>query len=533
MQQTGTIRAFSSLYFSTFLMVLGAGLLTTYLGLFLAKEQVDPLWIGALMSFYYLGLVLGSKVGHKLIARVGHIRAFVASAGVVTASALGHGLIPDLTFWLLLRFLVGMGMMCQYMVLESWLNEQADNHQRGTVFASYMIVSYFGMVAGQLVIGSFPELGLEPLLLVAIGFALSIVPIGITRRIHPAPLHSAPLQIATFWRRMPQSLTTITVAGIIVGAFYGLAPAYISNTGLPNEKVALFMSVTIIAGLLAQWPMGKLSDRIPRSRLLRTNSALLTLVVLLIALLPLSGSLLLLATFFFGFLAFSLYPIAMALANQHAEQHERVSLSAVILLTFGVGACFGPILASALMQVLGNFMLYGFMALCSFVLFLRLQRVNYSQKQAARIVAAQQSDDYVMASSDVFSSPLAAALDPRVDEQMVQEQMLEPKTEPPATEQPADGHEQHSSHDEAQDVREPANQNEPAQAEPAKTTAAEATETETSEHEAADEQSQTESLAANEKVPTETNSAADRTEHDDADTIVTRLAKRQQKDKND
>lgn len=425
MQQTGPFRAFSSLYFSTFLMVLGAGLLTTYLGLYLAKEQVNQLWIGGLMSLYYLGLVLGSKVGHKLIARVGHIRAFVASTGLVTASALGHGLVPDLTFWLLLRFLVGMGMMCQYMVLESWLNEQADNHQRGAVFASYMIVSYFGMVAGQLIIGSFPELGLEPLLLVAIGFALSIVPIGITRRIHPAPLHPAPLQISAFWQRMPQSLTTITVAGIIVGAFYGLAPAYVSNTGLANEQVALFMAVTIIAGLVAQWPMGKLSDRIPRSRLLRTNSALLTLVVLLIAILPLSGHILLLATFCFGFLAFTLYPIATALANQHAEQDERVSLSAVILLTFGIGACLGPLLASALMQLLGNFMLYGFMGLCSFLLFLRLQSVNYSQKQAARIVASQQPDDYVMASSDVFSSPLSAALDPRVDEEVVQAQMLD------------------------------------------------------------------------------------------------------------
>ncbi|MEN3158242.1 MFS transporter [Alkalimonas sp. NCh-2] len=510
MQQTGTIRAFSSLYFSTFLMVLGAGLLTTYLGLFLAKEQVDPLWIGALMSFYYLGLVLGSKVGHKLIARVGHIRAFVASAGVVTASALGHGLIPDLTFWLLLRFLVGMGMMCQYMVLESWLNEQADNHQRGTVFASYMIVSYFGMVAGQLVIGSFPELGLEPLLLVAIGFALSIVPIGITRRIHPAPLHSAPLQITTFWRRMPQSLTTITVAGIIVGAFYGLAPAYISNTGLPNEKVALFMSVTIIAGLLAQWPMGKLSDRIPRSRLLRTNSALLTIVVLILALLPLSGTLLLLATFCFGFLAFSLYPVATALANQHAEQSERVALSAVLLLTFGLGACFGPLLASALMQLLGNFMLYGFMALCSFTLFLRLQRVNYSQKQAARIVAAQQSDDYVMASSDVFSSPLAAALDPRVDEQMVQEQMLEPKTEP------AQGDTTVST-------------------EAASTEAASAEDSAVVPEQAEPAQSET-TVAANTTAapPEQHQPATDAEDAEDAeDTIVSRLAKRQQQDKGD
>ena len=74
------------------------------------------------------------------------------------------------------------------------------------------------------------------------------------------------------------------------------------------------------------------------------------------------------------------------------------------------------------MQLIGDSMLYGFMALCTLLLFLRLTQVNYQQKQQNKEVA----QDYVMASGDLMSSPLAAALDPRVDEQMVQEQMLNP-----------------------------------------------------------------------------------------------------------
>ena len=128
---TSPLRSFTSLYSTTFMMVLAAGLLTTYLGLKLTTMEVPQIWVGGMMSAYYIGLVCGSKVGHKLIAQVGHIRAFVACAGIVTASALGHALIEDLTIWLVLRVLVGMGMMCQYMVLESWLNEQADSSQRG------------------------------------------------------------------------------------------------------------------------------------------------------------------------------------------------------------------------------------------------------------------------------------------------------------------------------------------------------------------------------------------------------------------
>lgn len=151
------LRTFASLYSTTLLTVLAGGLLTTYLGLRLSVANVPQLWIGSMMSAYYVGLVAGSKIGHKLIAQVGHIRAFVASAGIVAASALCHALVNDLFIWILLRLIVGMGMMCQYMVLESWLNEQAENSQRGTVFASYMIVSYFGLILGQGPLVSIPN----------------------------------------------------------------------------------------------------------------------------------------------------------------------------------------------------------------------------------------------------------------------------------------------------------------------------------------------------------------------------------------
>jgi MFS family permease len=92
-------------------MVLAGGLLTTYLGLRLSVMNVPQIWIGGMMSAYYVGLVAGSKIGHRLIAQVGHIRAFVASAGIVAASALGHALVDELAVWLLLRLVVGMGMM--------------------------------------------------------------------------------------------------------------------------------------------------------------------------------------------------------------------------------------------------------------------------------------------------------------------------------------------------------------------------------------------------------------------------------------
>jgi len=205
---------------------------------------------------------------------------------------------------------------------------------------------------------------------------------------------------------------------MIVGSFYGLAPAYASNLGLPPEKVATYMTATILAGLLAQWPMGKLSDIMSRSRLIRINCVLLGILALGIALTPYHPTVSLVMTFLFGILGFTFYPLATALANSRVEQSERVGLSATILLTFGMGASIGPLIASTLMQWFGNSMLYGFMSACTVILFLRLRYVHSQQKAETNV-----TQDYMMATGDLVSSPLAAALDPRVDVESVQEHM--------------------------------------------------------------------------------------------------------------
>ncbi|MBH9314961.1 MFS transporter [Pseudomonas aeruginosa] len=420
--------SFRALYFATLLMLTGSGLLSTYLALRLAADKVDGLWVGALMAANYFGLVLGGKVGHRLIARVGHIRAYVACAGVVTAAVLGHGLLPWLPAWIALRMVMGLGLMCQYMVIESWLNEQADASQRGAVFGGYMAASYLGLVLGQMILVAHPQLGPELLMLVAFCFALCLVPLALTHKIHPAALRPAPLEPRCFIRRVPQSLTTVLVSGLVVGSFYGLAPLYANQLGLPNEQVGLYMGACIFAGLLVQWPLGWLSDRRDRAWLIRACAILLCLFALPLALLQQMPLALLLALgIAASMLQFTLYPLAVAFSNDHVETERRVSLTAMLLVTFGVGACIGPLAAGALMRLFGANMLYAFVSACALILVWRVH--------PEKVSGLHRVDDaplhHVPTPDNMTSSPLVAALDPRVDEQAVQEQMVDGEPDAP------------------------------------------------------------------------------------------------------
>ena len=409
-----TLAAFSSLYVATLFLLLGTGLFNTYLGLRLTAASVSEIWVGALIAAYYLGLVFGARIGHKLIIHVGHIRAYAASAAIVTVTVLALTLVENLWVWLNLRFIAGIAMVTQFMVLESWLNEQTDNHLRGRVFGFYMVVSGLGTVLGQLSLTLFPALNYQPLIFVAICSVFCLVPVALTGRLHPLVPLPAPIKIRYYVKRVPMSLLILFVAGNISGAFYGLAPVYAVKQNLTSDQVAIFLAAGVAAGLIAQWPMGWLADRVNRAGLIRVNSLLLLMLTI-----PLWGWFtfpywaLILFSCSFGILQFTLYPIGAAFANDNIEPERRVGLSAILLMVYGLGACAGPLFVGALMREVDTDMFYVFVSACAIILvaFIRPERVtgaNLSEDAPTHFVPMPDS---------LQSSPAVAALDPRVDVQ--------------------------------------------------------------------------------------------------------------------
>lgn len=410
----GLTRTFGALYLASLLMQLGSTLLMTYLALRLTADGVAEFWGGALMAANALGMVAGGRVGRVLIERVGHIRTYVACGGVISAAVLAHEFSSALPLWLFLRALVGLAMMCQLMVLESWLNDRAQSDQRGKVLGIYMVAVYVGMMLGQLALSLNGDLGIHALLGVAMAFALCLVPVALTGSMHPAALRPAPIDIRLFLRRVPQSLVTILISGMINGGFYGLASIYASQQGLGTVEIGQFMALAIAAGLLAQLPLGWLSDRLPRASLIRGVAVLLILACLPLAFYQhLSFGALLLFGAGIGFLQFCLYPLGVALANDNIEAELRVSLAGLLLVAFGIGACIGPLLAGALMEQFGASSLYGFFAACAALLALAVGQGKVTGKH----LQADAPLHHQATPNGLASSTLAAVIEPVAEAQ--------------------------------------------------------------------------------------------------------------------
>ncbi|MCT4713405.1 MFS transporter [Enterobacteriaceae bacterium H11S18] len=415
------LNTFLPLYTTTLLMLLGSGLLTTYISLRLAGEQVSGTLIGAITAANYLGLVIGGKVGHNLIARVGHIRAYVACAGIITASVVGHGLSSAIPLWIFLRLIIGLCMMCQYMVLESWLNDRAESSQRGTIFGFYMVATYLGLCGGQVILVLTAGLDVSMLLIVALCFSLCLVPIALTTRTTAQPMSPAPMGLGYFMTAIPKLLAVVLVMGMAVGAFYGLAPVYASSQGLTTSQTGIYMGISIFAGMVSQFPLSWLSDRYDRQRLLFFTAVLLALTSLPLSLLPhLAFNWILVMTFIASMALFSLYPLGVAIANDVVAPERRVSLTASLLMAFGVGASIGPLVTGAAMQPFGGNVLYLFFSLCGSLIAL----IVWIRKRQPEIVVDAPLPHVVMPDS-LATSPLAAALNPTLDEEAIQEMMVD------------------------------------------------------------------------------------------------------------
>ncbi len=341
-----------SLLVAILMLMLGAGFLTTLIGVRLQASGVDPLLIGVVVTSYFVGLTIGSLQAPAVVKRVGHIRAFAAFVSLLSASTLAYAIAQSPLFWTGLRFIDGCCIAGVYVCLESWLNDQAEGDARGAVLAGYMIALYTGQGLGQLLLNVSDEAPSIPFVVASIFISLAVLPVSLTRKKGPVLGESNPLPIRTLYSISPLGIVGAAVTGVMLGAFYGLGGVYARELGLPVSATAWFMTSVILGGVALQWPLGRLSDRFDRRPVIISVFAGTVAAAFGLALAgPQSGGLVLAALF--GGFSFALYPLCVAHTNDHVLPGQRVGASGGLVLVYSLGSACGPLIGSGMMSLAG------------------------------------------------------------------------------------------------------------------------------------------------------------------------------------
>ena len=316
-----------------------------------STASMSSLAVALVLAAYYVGLAMGPLTIGNLIARIGHIRIFTSAAAASSASFLILPLWVHPVPWILLRTIAGYTMATMFVVLESWLHSKATRTSRGALLAVYIITSQLALACGQLLLFIYPPSDDRVFILAGLLHALALVPIALTFIEQPPPHCTERYGLRALWTVAPLGIVGCFASGIIVGTVLTLGPICIRSLGYSAERAAVFVLVVATGGLTLQWNVGKLSDRIGRRPVMISVGLALGLVASLLAIQTEYGQLLILAGPL-GALAFLIYPLATAYANDLVEHDKMVAVSGTLIVTFGTGALSGPILGTVATRVI-------------------------------------------------------------------------------------------------------------------------------------------------------------------------------------
>ncbi|MEP3676961.1 MFS transporter [Sulfitobacter sp.] len=338
-----------ALLFGMFLLMLGNGMQGTLLGIRGEIEGFDTFLMSIVMSAYFVGFLGGSRLAPHMIRRVGHVRVFAALASAISAVMILYPTFPNVALWALGRVLIGFCFSAVYVTAESWMNNAADNTNRGQALSVYMIVQTLGIVTAQALLLVGDPSGYVPFVIPSVLVSIAITPILLSISPTPAFETTKPMSLRQLMKFSPLGCVGMFILGGIFSAQFGMSSVYGSQAGLSVAQISTFVATFFIGAVVLQYPIGFISDRMDRRFLIIVVSIIGGAGCILGMLFGDVFTLLLLSAFVVGGMANPLYSLLIAHTNDFLEHDDMTAASGGLIFINGLGAILGPIVTGWMM----------------------------------------------------------------------------------------------------------------------------------------------------------------------------------------
>ncbi len=336
------------------ILLAGNGIQGTLITLRAHAEGFQPALIGLIGTAYFAGFALSCFATPHMIRHVGHIRVFAALAAIASAATLSLVLIVDPYMWIVMRFATGFCFSGLFTVMESWLAASSKNTDRARILSVYRLIDMGANAGAQFLLPAFGVLGFELFAIIAMFFAVSLVPISLADRSNPKPPEAFSFDLRKVWIISPLACAGCLTLGMTNSAFRLIGPLYADAMGMDAAGVALFMSAGIVGGAALQFPLGYLSDMLDRRWMIIMATLGAMLAGLLLSTAEPGNQILIYAgSFLFGAFALPLYSLSIAHGNDQAEPGQYLLVAAGLIFFFAMGATVGPLLASLVIDKFG------------------------------------------------------------------------------------------------------------------------------------------------------------------------------------
>ncbi|WP_278921512.1 MULTISPECIES: MFS transporter [Pseudophaeobacter] len=332
------------------MLMIGNGMQGTILGVRGAMEGFSTLQMSFVMSAYFVGFLGGSRLAPEMIRRVGHVRVFAALASLISAVMILYPAVANPIAWMLGRALIGFCFSGVYVTAESWLNNAADNANRGKALSLYMIVQTVGIVTAQALMLVGDPAGYETFVIASVVISVSFAPILLSISPTPAFDTTKPMSLRALMKVSPLGCVGMFLLGGVFSAQFGMSAVYAAEAGLSLTQISVFIATFYIGAIVLQYPLGWMSDWMDRRILVLAASALGGGAALMGVVMGGEYSFLLVAAFFIGGMSNPLYSLLIAHTNDYLEHDDMAAASGGLVFINGLGAIAGPVITGWIMS---------------------------------------------------------------------------------------------------------------------------------------------------------------------------------------
>ena len=336
------------------LLMVGNGLQGTLLGVRGGIEGFSTFEMSIVMSAYFAGFLGGSRLAPEMISRVGHVRVFAALDSFISAILILYPAFAHPLAWALGRVVIGFCFSGVYVTAESWLNNSADNTNRGKALSVYMIVQMFGLVIAQVLLAMGDVSGYALFIVSSVLVSISFAPILLSISPTPAFETAKPMRLKTLIKISPLGCFGMFLLGGVFSAQFGMSAVYGVAAGLTITQISFFVSSIYVGALLMQYPIGWFSDRVDRRLVILIVASLGGVMSLVAFSFDQYFSALLAAAFIIGGTSNPLYSLLIAYTNDYLEADDMASASGGLIFINGMGAISGPLVTGKMMDAFGT-----------------------------------------------------------------------------------------------------------------------------------------------------------------------------------
>ncbi|MDC5705877.1 MFS transporter [Vibrio europaeus] len=411
MTLTATLRPLTLLFISSFLLMSSHGLSGILLPVKLADEQVGVQSIGFVLSMYSVGFLLGAIIGKRVLRQIGLVRTFAMCGSLGASAILIMGLSSEIWLWAIMRAVMGFCIACATATLDTWFNSVSTESNRGKILAVNQVVILSAITLGQFGLALAPPSETTLFILCGILFSISVSPVVFVSHFEPQIEQTESIPLREIYTLSPLGFMTCFVCGILYSTIANMLPVYADGQGITGFQLSVFMGAATAGGILLQLPMGYLSDKFERRKVILSGCFVLAIVSFA---LPVSMQYqwqvapLILVALTMGLIA-CLYPLSISETFDRALKAQLVPVLSGLLCIYAIGSVIGPYSAALIMERFNGSALFGFLIFVDLgLIFFTIYRMSVRQA-----LPVEEQESFVMHTP----ASIHEELDPRTEYQ--------------------------------------------------------------------------------------------------------------------